>query len=603
MKKLYYLIAVALLVNMASSCGDFLEKEYDALVSEESTFSNNNLTRGFLANIYTNLPDGFNGYTDMQFRGASADCMTDNATSWWVPHYYNNILADAFTAANHPLLSPWSSNLAGIRKCNQFLKNAKPSVVGNSEKEGDENHLYDRYCAEAKLLRAIFHFQIICWFGDTPIIGENDEGVPIVFDLSDMQAMNISRTKATDALQWVADECDKVKDVLPFRYSDETNNWGRVNGAAAYALKSRALLYKASKLNNRDNDISYWQDAAMAAKDFIAKNAMQARPYKLYETGNPANDYYECFVTNPVFNDEFILCRSVWKTRLIEDYCCPVGYAGIQDVHGRTNPTQNFVDCFEMADGRRIDDAQSGYDPQNPYVNRDPRLEQIVLHQGSMWGDKEQEEYRAVDVRYTNGSGGQGIDYAAAHGGTNTGYYLKKFVNNISWKVPVDYDHAWVIFRYGEILLNAAEAVNEAEGPDAAYSYVNEVRNRAGMPPYGGMSKDELRDRIRNERRIELSFEDHRFFDERRWMLFEDQTASSEKKFPIYRQIYNLYAVRVSGEVNAPIYEYTTEYVHPMRTFNSPKNYYFPLPDEEVKKAPNLKQNPGWELVKSDTGQ
>ena len=253
-----------------------------------------------------------------------------------------------------------------------------------------------------------------------------------------------------------------------------------------------------------------------------------------------------------------------------------------------------------MSDGKRIDDSGSNYDPQNPYANRDPRLDQIILHHGSMWGDKEQEEYRAVDVRYSNGSGGQGIDYSALHGGTNTGYYLKKFVNNISWKVPVDHDHAWVIFRYGEILLNAAEAINEAEGPDAAYKYVNEVRARAGMPPYAGMSKDEFRERIRNERRIELSFEDHRFFDERRWMLFEKQTSQSEKKLPMYKQIYNIYAARVSGEADSPIYEYTTEPVHPTRTFNSPKNYYFPIPDADIKKAPNLKQNLGWELTETN---
>ena len=148
--------------------------------------------------------------------------------------------------------------------------------------------------------------------------------------------------------------------------------------------------------------------------------------------------------------------------------------------------------------------------------------------------------------------------------------------------------------------MNAAEAINEAEGPDAAYKYINELRERAGMPPYTGMSKEELRERIRNERRIELSFEDHRFFDERRWMLFEKQTPQSEKRLPIYKQIYNLYAARVSGEADNPIYEYVIEPVHSMRTFNSPKNYYFPIPDADVKKAPNMKQNPGWELTEAN---
>lgn len=236
--------------------------------------------------------------------------------------------------------------------------------------------------------------------------------------------MNMSRTKAADALKWVADECDKIKNQLPFRYNDETNNWGRVNGATAYALKSRALLYRASELNNRDNDLTYWKEAAQAAKDFITENAKQSKPYKLYQTGKP-----EMITINVLLLTRYLMRNSfyavpfgnsryrrfLFSSRICRHTRCTWTY--------QSNP--NFVDCFEMSDGKRIDDSGSNYDLQNPYANRDPRLDQIILHHGSMWGDKEQEEYRAVDVRYSNGSGGQGIDYSALHGGTNTGYYLK----------------------------------------------------------------------------------------------------------------------------------------------------------------------------------
>ena len=128
-----------------------------------------------------------------------------------------------------------------------------------------------------------------------------------------------------------------------------------------------------------------------------------------------------------------------------------------------------------------------------------------------MWGDIENEEYRAVDV-----STPDGVDYQELHGGTLTGYYTKKFLHNISFKLGTAKDHVFPIFRFGEILLNAAEAVNESEGPGAAYEFINQLRARVGMPAYSGMTKAELRERIRNERRIELCFEDHRFFDERR---------------------------------------------------------------------------------------
>lgn len=595
MKKLLFNISIVILALAVSSCNDYLEKEYDASLSDEKVFGNEVLTRGFLANIYTNLPDGLAPLSDDQFTGASRDCMTDNAVTSWGLHYYTKIGSDGYSAADHPLLGFWNTNTAGIRKCNQFLKNVKVSVVGNTEKEGDDNKLYDRYRAEAKLLRAIFHFDLVCWFGDAPVIAEDESGVPIVFDLSDPAAMNKPRVKAAEVLEWVATQCDEVKDMLPFRYSNETSNWGRVNGATAYALKTKALLYRASPLYNTSDETSLWANAAQAAKDFIAKNETQSNPYKLYDTGNPNNDYYECFTTNPVFNDEFILTRSVWNTNQVEKVFLPVGFTGSFSGAGRTNPTQNFVDAYEMINGKHIDEAGSGYDPADPYKDRDPRLVQTIFYQGMTWGRADKGEQRNLDMRY-NSETDKGIDYESAMGGTYTGYYLKKYVNNISFKEPASFSHAWVIFRYAEILLSAAEAVNEAEGAANAYKYVNEVRARSGMPAYSGMTKDELRERIRNERRIELSFEDHRFTDSRRWKLYEGVTAGNETGKPYYKQLLNLYGAKITGTESAPAYSFGLAATVNSRVFNSPKNYYFPIPANEVKRAPNLGQNPGWEI-------
>ena len=202
-------------------------------------------------------------------------------------------------------------------------------------------------------------------------------------------------------------------------------------------------------------------------------------------------NYYECFVSTPHLNNEYILSRSEWQTREIELFLAPCGFSGSVNSTGRTNPTQNLVDSYETKNGLPIDQDPS-YDPQNPYANRDPRLEQTILHHGSIWGDAKQDEEREIDVTY-----GSGKDYHELHGGTLTGYYTKKFLNNMSFKSPTTYTHACPIFRYAEILLNAAEAINEAEGPDNAYQYVNEVRARVGMPPYSGMSQSQLRERIR----------------------------------------------------------------------------------------------------------
>lgn len=592
MKKIIIYIASILLVFGNPACSDFLDKEVDLSLSDEQVFSSFENTRGFLANVYTYLPDAFAGYTNGQFLAASRDCMTDNSLSFWDVHYYHSVLTDSYSAVDHPFAKDfWPKNFKAIRASNQFMKNARQSVIGNSEKAGDDNHLYDRYMAEARLLRAIFHFDLACWFGDVPIIGNDENGTPVVFDPSDTEAMNMARTNSADALKWIADECDAIKDKLPYRYSSEDENWGRVNGATAYALKSRALLYRASALHNPNNDATYWQEAATAALDLITKNSSQSSRYKLYTTSNnnPNKNYYECFVTTPYYNDEYILTRSVWNTYEIELFLAPCGFGGTATSTGRTNPTQNLIDSYETINGLPIDQDPT-YNDQNPYANRDPRLEQTILHHGSIWGDPLQEEQRAVDISYPDGK-----DYQELHGGTLTGYYTKKFLNNMSFKSPSTYNHVCPIFRYAEVLLNAAEAINESSGPDQAYQYVNQVRARVGMPPYKGMTKDQLRERIRNERRIELCFEDHRFFDERRWKLFQGQTVSSEKSLPRYKQVYNIYGVTITPDAST-VYTYGAAQKHPTRAFNSPKNYYFPLPDSEVKKAPNLKQNPGWEL-------
>lgn len=593
------------LAGATTSCSDFLDKEVDLTQQADNIFSDYDNTRGFLANIYTYLPDAFHGYTDGQYLNASKDAMTDNAVSYWDVHYYHQVHNDAFDATNHQFANYYYGlDTKGIRACNQFLKNARTDIIGNADKSGDDNHLGDRWIAEARAIRAILTFDMACWFGPTPIF-VNEDGSPYIMNTSDRMP---NRSSFNEVVDWIVSECDAIKGALPFRYANEDENWGRVNGAAVYALKSRALLYKASPLNNPSGDQSYWQAAAQAAEDFIAaNNAMGARAYRLYSTGNPNSDYYECFISNPVLNPEYILSRSVWTTDAIEWSCSPCGFAGTNQAYGRTNPTQNLVDAYEVVKNGQwytIDDAESGYDDQNPYANRDPRLEQTILHHGSIWGDKTNNEERAIDVCPT------GLDYAELHGGTVTGYYPKKFVNNMSFKSPTSYRHACPIFRYGEILLNAAEAYNEAGNQQKAMDYVNQIRARVGMPAYVGLTQARLRERIQNERRIELVFEDHRYFDERRLKLFEGKSATNETNLPMYQQVYNLYGVTPSDAPNADgsysgSYSYNKSLKDPVRAFRSPKNYYFPIPDDEVKAVSNWQQNSGWELSnkKEDTAE
>ena len=586
MKNLLINISIAIVAaGSLASCS--LDKEVDLTYTSDQVYGKFENTRGALAHLYTYLPDAFSGYNDGQFLGASRDCMTDNCVSFWNVHRYHSIQSGSYDATNHWFATTyWTNDIKGIREANTFMLYANKDVVGNAAKNGDDNHLYNRWMAEARFMRAMLEFDLIGYFGAVPI----EDHV-----LTNAEAASMTRTPAPEALQWVANECDTIinSGALPFRYSNENENWGHINGAAVYALKSRALLYLASPLNNPTNDKSLWQKAADAALAFIKANQQSSNPYRLYTTtpSNPDENYYKCFASTPHLNQEFILSRSEWSTRVIEQFNAPCGFTGSLEADGRNNPTENLIECYETKNGKFIDEDPT-YDPQNPYENRDPRLDQTILHQGSIWGDPQQSEQRAVNVTY----GSDNTDYSALHGGTTTGYYVKKFVYNISFKYPTDNLHACPIFRYAEILLNAAEALNEAGHTDEAYQYVNQVRARVGMPAYKGMTQDQLRERIQNERRIEFAFEDMRFFDARRWKLYDKQSASSETSLPIRKQIYHLYSVQVTPDA-ATKYTIVPNSMHATYAFQTPKDYYFPVPDETYKKCPSLGQNAGWELT------
>ncbi|WP_132431282.1 RagB/SusD family nutrient uptake outer membrane protein [Natronoflexus pectinivorans] len=587
-KKVWMFALAVLLIPGFSACDDFLDKEYDASLSEEKVFGNERLTRQFLTNIYTNLPDGIGIFGDFQFQSASRDAMTDNATTWWGLHWYNMVNNDSYTATNHPMLGFWNTNFSGIRKANQFLKNIDPNVIQNQPLAGDDNNLYDRYRAEAILLRAMFHFELVAYFGDAPILED------IVLDMDNQEQMNMVRQPAAEVLKWVAEQCDLVKDLLPFRYSS-SGNWGRVSGATAYALKSRALLYRASNLHNPNGMTAWWQEAADAAKAFIDKNAQQSNPFALY------NSYERMFYEAPYLNDEIILSRSIWNTNAIETQVLPPGFPGM---NGKTNPSQNFVDAFEMANGRFIWEDESGYDPNNPYVDRDPRFYATVLYHGAMWGREDLGQRRAIDV-HMNNANEKGIDYEGSNGGTLTGYYMRKFVNpNVDFENLGVFPHAWIIYRYAEILLNYAEALNEAQGPVSDVHWaINQVRARVDMPELpSGLSQEDMRKRIRNERRVELCFEDHRFFDLRRWRAYDGRTYESElAQYEVDGRFDN--KLLVIGGVNVRRAGAITRYNRMVvserggrRVFNVPKNYLFPVPYNETIKSPNLGQNPGWSI-------
>jgi hypothetical protein len=232
-------------------------------------------------------------------------------------------------------------------------------------------------------------------------------------------------------------------------------------------------------------------------------------------------------------------------------------------------PTQNLVDAYEMKNGKPIIDPTSGYDAQSPYTNRDSRLDKSVIHQGTLYkGGIIIETFRGGNTNNTNR-----LD------SSKTGYGLLKMVDTTKYGGAGDADNDWIFLRYAEVLLNYAEAQNEAVGPDATvYAALNLVRARSGQPALAGFSKDDLRERIRNERRVELAFEEHRFFDIRRWKL-----GQTYFKGPVYK-------VQITKVGTTLIYSYPKWEDRDYKEFQN----LLPIPQSEIDRNAKLVQNSGY---------
>ncbi len=550
MKKILKLKLAGIVIALFFVSCEYLDKEFDASLNEMQVFTDEALSRQFLNNVYSFIPNEFSG--DIMFGGginAFFDCATDNGTQPGMHTAIDLFQNSSLTPTDNPQDFWWSRLFTAIRKASKYIDYADIVPADNKEIPGDDaNRLRDRYKAEARLLRAFYHFELMKRWGAVPIVNKT---------LTMADDLNMLRRPVSEVVDYIVSECDIVIPDLPLVYNDPANA-GRVSGAMAMALKSRALLYAASPLFNTENDIGKWTEAALAAKQLMDKNV-----FSLY------NNYAELFTT--MHNNEIIFSCHPQNNRSVETHNSPTGYT---DCVGYSNPSQNLVDAYEMNNGLPVSDANSGYDPQNPYVNRDPRFEQTIIHNGSEWFYREVEIFEGGRDRSSNIT-------------TKTGYYVRKWLNPNVYTTSntfVNQYHMWIHFRYGEILLNYAEAQNEAAGPDASvYAAINEIRSRqtVNMPPLpDGLSREEMRERIQNERRIELAFESHWYYDVRRWKMGDHYLSVP------------LRGVRISK--NGENLSYTYEDVE-QRNFMD-KNYLFPIPFEEWIKAPNLGQNPGYEI-------
>lgn len=522
------------------------EKEPLEPLTEEIIFDENDINGYYaeraLNHIYGILPQGFN-----RIDGSFLDAATDDAIS----SERTNDIEILGKGLQNPALTidaAFSSNYGGIRKVNLFL--SKIDVVPISDA------IKNYWKAEARFLRAMFYFELIKRYGGVPLVGDQ------ILGLNDN--IQISQSSFEQCVQYVVSECDAIAPLLK-KEPLSAVDIGRATQGAALALKSRILLYAASPLHNPSGDEAKWQVAMNAAKAVMDLNY-----YALL--GNFVN----LFITRS--STEVILSYQSDRNQDIEKNNAPVGYASNNAGSGMTSPTQELVDAFPMKNGKLITDPTSGYNPANPYADRDPRFNATIFYNGSKWLNRDVETFDGGKDK----PGGLIVQ-------TRTGYYLRKFMPDLSTASGYsNQDHNFIIFRYAEILLNYAEAANELGQTNIAYTQLTAIRKRAGITAgsdnlYGlkaGMTKAEMREAIRLERRLEFAFEEQRFWDARRWKIAET----------VFNRM--LHGVKIV-QTGAGQFSYEVVNAAPV-VFIAPRMYFYPFPFSEIQANPALVQNPGW---------
>ncbi|MFT4024973.1 MAG: RagB/SusD family nutrient uptake outer membrane protein, partial [Flavihumibacter sp.] len=450
----------------------------------------------------------------------------------------------------------WPRSYRSIREVN-FALNGLPGLpVSEAHRTMLEGEL--------QFIRAFRYHDLIRNYGRVVLVG--DKVSSLTDNLQDPS--NFVRASIKEGIDYTVAQLDEAAAKLP---ENNDGNWqpGRATKGAALALKARLLLYAASPLYAAGN----WDAAANAAQDVINMGK-----YSLYQGG-----YGSLFLDGN--HNEVIFARYYTKNANhthLEIANGPNGYGG----WGGNLPLQNLVDDYGMSNGKSIDDPGSGYDPANPYANRDPRFYETILFNGAA--------YRGSTIETFTPGGKDSKDGPDNWNTSKTGYYLKKFMND-AYPLQNPWGNAgfqpWIYFRYAEVLLNFAEAANEAWGPDvvpaggtmSARDALNLIRSRTGVaiPPVAtGLSQEQFRQVVRKERRVELAFEEHRYYDVRRW-----QIADVVENTPAY-------GITVTKTGNN--YTYSTKVALDGKKF-SQQHYWLPIPRAEIQASSNqLEQNPGY---------
>ncbi len=592
------------------SCGKFLDQAPTGEQTKEYIFEDYTRSQRYMDQLYDYLPRTWansSSYFSVSNPGflESATDMAEYTATYGAANKSFNVGNWLDNSAYNEISYPWENSYEALRIAYMFLENMDQF---NNEPEGRKQTMK----GEVEFMIAFYYFELLKRYG----------GVPLVKKVLDLESdMQIPRSTYDETVEYIVENLDNAIAVLPDEWSQ--NDFGRVHKATAMALKSRVLLYAASPLNNPENSKDKWKLAAEAARDCI-DYCDKRKMHQLFPV------YEDIFMRGYAEERPEVIMPVNWGNNVISfnSFIINYGHAtpgeGFQG-YGSNSPTQNFVDMFEVIvfdeTGKAI--GTEKFDWNNPehvaniYKNRDPRFYYTVLYNDIYWIKRKIETWREGNTY------GKDIN-PKDHLFTRTGYYLRKFwpMECYSYDRPGSCRMIPFYIRYGEVILNYAEAMNEAFGPDAdnlgrstkitARDAVNRIRARLvspanenisgpndpyyrvlverennpdfpvleeGMPPVPeGLSPSEMTERIRNERNIELCFEGHYLYDLLRWKEGENHIGG---------KVYGVDIVK-SGDR----FVYSRKLVEE-RPFDKNRMYRYPIPKNQVY-IMGIDQNPGW---------
>lgn len=603
MKNIYIAILAAVLLVSNSSCKKYLDQVPDDRLTFDEAFATRETVDKVLANVYYTLPDESNqrfapALNAGVWLGASDEV---DVTLGFVPS--NTINQGAWDATTGFVNNYWQNYYRGIQAASNFIANVDKCKDCNL----NENRVA-RYKGEARALRAIYYYYLIRMYGPVVLLGTD----PVAADAS-LASIGKPRSTFDECVNFIVAELDGASADLPATPS-ANESYGRINKAVAQAYKVQVLLTAASPqfngntdyaaLKNADGtqlisqtaDASKWKRASDAAKSFITSFP----GFTLFRENDKTgvfSPYLSCRdVMLAEWNPEIILARGKAANAMFYDFTPNHNNAASASRGGSFfSATQNIVDAYFTANGRSIDDPLSNYTKagvsdfkspydskkrsvSNMYVNREPRFYAGITYNNSLWINFQDSVVTKFEYNGNAGKAGIGnTDYSS------TGYTVRKYVPVGSREST---SKTFVMIRLAEIYLDYAEALNESDpGDPDILIYLNKIRERAGVPQYGSstgqipapVGQPAMRDAIWKERRVELAFENTRYFDVRRWKIAES-TEKSVSGLDILKNADNGFYNIVKVE---------------SRVFEK-KHYLFPIPNGDVQKVPLIVQNTGW---------